>query len=207
MTSDLTTNGPRLRRMSTGSLLAACAGAAMAAAPAVAQAAPAPTELRSCVVDVPDTSKLACFDTFAEAIKYATGGRELDPPKDPAVAVRDPAFAERLNASSVAPAAAGAAAVSTVISIEFGQPNFGGSPLIWRGFSGNCSTSTGNTDYEVTSMPVGYDNWVSSFETFANCFTKHWEYTGFSGASVGYQGTRAQISAAMDNRTSSEQWS
>jgi hypothetical protein len=178
--------------------------------PAVA-AGPAPTTEGGdhCVARLigSGTPVPVCFATFAEALEYASGGRLTDGPKNAADAARNPNFVARVNASNDEPGRAKAVAASVVISIEY-TPSGWATPsdLIWVGTK-NCTTSTNNTDYEVTSMPAGWDNVISSYRTFANCWVKHYENTGFGGASVGYHGSRGYIGAAMDNRTSSERWS
>jgi hypothetical protein len=150
---------------------------------------------------------LICFGTFAEALENASGGRLTDGPKNAAAAVQDPNFVARVNASNGELDQVNAAATSIVISIEY-TPSGWTTPsdLIWTGTK-SCTTSTNNTDYEVSSMPGGWDNVISSYRTFANCWVKHYENTGFGGASVGYHGSRSYIGAAMDNRTSSQRWS
>jgi hypothetical protein len=185
--------------------------------PAVAAApAPAPTTEGGdhCVARLTGTHPPVpvCFATFAEALEYASGGRLTDGPKNAADAVRDPGFVARVNASNdeastAEPGRAKAAAANVVISIEYTQSGWvTPSELIWTGTK-NCTTSTNNTDYEISSMPAGWDNVISSHRAFGNCWVKHYENTGFGGASVGYEGSRSYIGGAMDNRTSSERWS
>jgi hypothetical protein len=157
-----------------------------------------------------DAPPMQCFDTFAAALDKASGGRLTDGPKNAQGAIDDPAFNAKVDASNAAADAVRMSAVAggTVISIEYRGLNYvDADPLIWVGNSGNCSTSTNNTDYEVSTMPAGFVNTISSYRTYANCYTKHWENPNFGGASVGYNGSRSNIGAAMDNRTSSEQWS
>ena len=94
-----------------------------------------------------------------------------------------------------------------MISIEYTGSNFTGSDLIWTGTAGNCSTSTGNVDYAISSMPAGWNNVITSFRTYANCWVKHYESTSYGGASIGYDPTDSYIGAVMDNQTSSQRWS
>jgi hypothetical protein len=152
------------------------------------------------------SAETQCFASFAEALQNASGGRLTEGPKNAGSALRDPAFIARVEASNDQASRARSAAASTVISIEYAPSGWVGSDLIWVGTQ-NCTTSTNNTDYEVSSMPAGWDNVISSYRTFANCWVKHYENTSFGGASVGYHGSRSFIGAAMDNRTSSQRWS
>jgi hypothetical protein len=192
------------------------AGLGLVAGPAAASSAtgPAADEEKHCVAHASGTAPMQCYGTFAEALAKASGGTLTLGPKNAQDALADPAFTARVDASNAAAeranaerAAAGAAlAVDTVISIEYSLINYGGSDLIWVG-SGTCSTSTNNTDYEVDVMPAGWVNTITAYRTYANCWVKHWENTFQGGASVGYHGSHSYIGGALDNRTSSEQWS
>jgi len=200
----------KLLKLTRAAALAATTLGVLAVPAVAAQAAPA--EGGACVARATnDAPAMRCFDTFAEALQFASGGRLTDGPKNGQGAIDDPAFNAKVDAANAAAArdrsVSATAAYDTVISIEYRGVNYVDSaPLIWLG-TGNCSTSTNNTDYEVSSMPAGYNDNISSHRDYANCYTKHWENTGNSGAVVGYNGSRSNIGAAMDNRTSSEQWS
>ncbi|GAA2384618.1 hypothetical protein Cme02nite_66030 [Catellatospora methionotrophica] len=167
------------------------------AAPTAPAAAAEPVN-QHCVAQANvDNPQAVCFDTFTKALQFASGGVLYELPKGSSVSAR----VDALNAGF------GVNVVRTVISIEYTGSNYTGSDLIWTGTSGNCSTPTGNVDYFASSMPAGWDNVISSFKTYANCWDKHHENTNFGGASVGYEPSRSYIGGAMDNRTSSHRWS
>jgi len=186
----------------------AIAGLGLTAAPAAAADEP-PAEARHCVATATAEPELRCFPTFADALRHASGGRLTTGPKNAADAVNDPAFNAAVDAANAQAdlAARARMAASTVLSIDYVDDNYGGNDLIWTGDSGNCSTSTNNTDYEADTMPSGWNNVVTSYRTYANCWVRHWETPFQNGAVVGYHGSRTHIGAAMDERTSSEQWS
>ncbi|MDG4829220.1 hypothetical protein O7627_07855 [Solwaraspora sp. WMMD1047] len=201
----------RINRGRVARVGAALAGAALlvgqlAFGAAPAQAAPAGV---NCVGDLTGRAGLVCFDTLTEAVRTATAGRFADAPRTGAEAVKDPAFAAGVAAANADGRAALAARI--VISIEYDLANHDETDgtLIWYGDK-ECSNRTTDVDYSIANYNVSAPAWVNritSFQTFGNCWTKHYENTNFGGASVGFQGSRNHIGAAMDNRTSSEQWS
>jgi hypothetical protein len=194
-------------RVSSSLAAAAIAGVAVLAGPAVAAqaATPAPAADTHCVAYLTGDADPICFDTFAKALQKASSGRLTYGPKNAQDAAGDATFRAKVDASNAARSAS-SAAYDTVISIEYTGSSYSGSDLIWVG-TGNCSTSTNNTDYEVGSMPAGWVNVISSYLTFANCWVQHWEDPSHQGAVVGYHGSRSYIGAALDNRTSSQRWS
>ncbi|WP_155372669.1 hypothetical protein [Catellatospora vulcania] len=151
-----------------------------------------------CVASASSTAPQAvCFATFDKALQFASGGVLYDLPKGSGTAAK----VEALNAGF------GINVVNTVISIEYTGSNFSGSALIWSGTAGKCSTPTGNVDYQISSMPAGWNNVITSFRTYANCWVKHYESNSYGGAVIGYGPTDSYIGAVMDNQTSSQRWS
>lgn len=100
------------------------------------------------------------------------------------------------------------AQASTVIGTEYQHASYGGA--FWNvtvspnGFT--CTTSTGNVDAEIGSIG-GWNDFISSFKTYSNCWAKHYEHNFYGGASVGYSGSQSYIGNAMNDRTSSIRWS
>lgn len=147
-------------------LLAAVAVAAFGAA---APAAAAPAETPTCVVRVEDPDNPTCFGTFREALQFASGGVLRNGPKNGGDGLGSPEFqasVDAANARADQRVSAGLAA-KTVLSIEFEDPGHGGTPLIYSGSSGNCSTSTGNVDYELPAIAAAWNNRISSFKAYA----------------------------------------
>jgi hypothetical protein len=193
------------------------AGLAALAAPAAAQATPAADTPggQHCVAfltggTATSVPELQCFDSFGAALERASGGRLTKGPKNAADAMGDPEFhaaVDKANAAAQRARAVSAAVVNTVISIQYDGSSYTGSDLIWSGQSGNCTTSTNNVDYAISSMPAGWHDRVSSVKLYANCWEEEYEHTSHNGASLPYHGNRSSLGAAMDNRTSSVRWS
>jgi hypothetical protein len=201
----MTTIQPTIRH----TIVATAVLAALIASPVAANAAPAGTAAKAnCVADLTGRTTTRCFDTLTEAMTLATGGRFTDAPATAAEAVADRTFASKVDAAN---SSRTSLVNDIVISIEYDLRDLDetGGTLVWRGDK-ECSNRTTDVDYSINSYPVSAPSWenrISSFETFANCFAKHYETTNQNGASVGFTGTRNYIGVAMDNRTSSQEWS
>lgn len=100
------------------------------------------------------------------------------------------------------------AQAQTIIGHEYQHANYGGAILTVNvpsnGFS--CTGTTGDVDASISSMPGGWDNVVSSFRNYSNCWTNHYEHANFGGASTGYLDDRSSM-GAMNDQTSSIRWS
>ena len=100
------------------------------------------------------------------------------------------------------------AQAQTVIGTEYEHINFGGSSLNVTAPTGFvCTTTVADVERVLSSMPAGWDNRISSYRTFSNCWARHFEHINFGGANVGFSGTSSYIGDAMNDRTSSIQWS
>lgn len=185
----------------------AIGGSAIAASPAgAAPTAPAAEDLRHCAIVLPYTGNVKCFATVEEAGQFGEEG----PPKDPQSS--DATFAAGPGARS----AGSAAVVLTKLSVEYQYTfwnlfNLNGRSLTIYGTAGPCTTATTDTDYVMSSMPIinGFDwhNRVSSFQTFSNCWTQHYDGVNWGGNFVGYQGSQLAIAGLLDDDTSSMKWS
>jgi hypothetical protein len=162
-------------------------------APVPAQAA----EGQHCVVPIPDPDRLACFGTIEEALEFATGGQGTTPSKETGTAA---ATTGRVGVQALV---GGQVAVATWYDGFF----FTGASLTWVGFNGNCTTSTGNIDYQASSVPASWNNRMSSFITYANCWEDDFDLPAFGGYHTGYRGTQAIVNATINNDTSSVRWS
>jgi hypothetical protein len=56
----------------------------------------------------------ACYGSFREAVRNATGGRVTDAPSSALAAMRDPAFEAKINAASAQTSRSGLAAADTI---------------------------------------------------------------------------------------------
>jgi hypothetical protein len=93
---------------------------------------------------------------------------------------------------------------SYVLSIDYVNANYGGSSYVWTA-PGECLSSGGV--YSVTSMPSGWNDVISSYNDYSNCFhNPHYENAGWKGASVDCGPACSYVGGAMNDRTSSEKW-
>jgi hypothetical protein len=192
-------NFPRLAR----TVPALCV-AALAAVTSVLVASPAhaATTGDHCMIVLPSTTIERCFATFDEARQYAEDAGAVGPSKTgPAVGPGGIPVAAR----SVAPMIG----ARTLIGVEIDAPPVTKLGSLWvYGTGGPCTTPTSNVDYEIPSyVGTGWDQRISSFLTFNNCWAKHYDLVSFGGASVGYQSSQSPIAALLNNDTSSERWS
>ncbi|MEV6844242.1 hypothetical protein [Actinoplanes sp. NPDC051411] len=103
----------------------------------------------------------------------------------------------------------GPAQATTVVGLEFENANFGGASNYWeRSTSGYvCTASTDDRDWGTTNVGSAWNDRISSFYVYADCLARHWESAGYSGASLGYAGNTANMGSAMNDRTTSIEWS
>ena len=185
-------------------LLAVLSAAAIATLGSVLAASPAHAAdtAQHCMMYLPTGEILRCFDTFDEAKQFADDAGMFDPPKDgTAVSGAGSAVAAR----SVSPATGGL----KVIGIEYDYPLWdpaGGT--FWELGPTRCTNTTSDVDYSKPDYSVyGWNQRISSFQVFSNCWAKHYDLVNFGGLAVGYQGSQAIINSALNNDTSSERWS
>jgi hypothetical protein len=170
-------------------------GSVLVANPAQA----APEEEQHCVIAIADLDRVTCFDTLAKAIDFATGGRGTTPSKGSA-GPSTGSSTERFGTESHVPN-------HVPVATWFRYWLFQGSSVTWMGSNGNCTTPTGNIDYQLSSVPAPYNNWMSSFITYSNCWEDDYDLSGPSGYHTGYRGTQAVVNATIDNDTSAANWS
>lgn len=196
----------------SGLVLGAHSSAASALGPqpaaAVATGARAQTAGRHCVVRLAERGRTSCHRTFRQAIADATGGRVANAPLDPATAVSDQTFNQHLNSTAGGKKHARVAVQeSIVVSVEYEHADYGGSSRVFTG-THLCTATTGDVDFVYSNLAaVGFDDTISSFMTFGNCFVSHFENPDFGGIRTGFEPTRSYIGDLMNDRTSSLQWS
>ena len=141
------------------------------------------------VTDAPPVVSPRCFSTFSQAINFATAGR---------VALPNDATPEALDESALADASA----TQYVLSIEFEHRNHGGSSHTFYG-SKTCKDAT----YWEYSVPSSWNDRISSSRAYSDCnHTYHYEHPGYVGAMVDCGRGCSYIGDAMDDRTSSINW-
>ncbi len=136
----------------------------------------------------------SCFDTFTEAIYSATRGRVL---LDPSIRPED--ITNEMLESMEDPGIPGA---QVVIGIDWDYTNYGGSSYIWVVSQSGCSPSI---HYQVSSMPAGWNDRVSSAKAYSNCSFNHYRDTNFGGPYL-VCNPNCSTMGSLDNATSSEIW-
>src|SRR5262249_19000589 len=91
---------------------------------------------------------------------------------------------------------------STVIGFDYVDANSGGAVLTSWG-SRNCTGPIDDLDARFSSMPGGWNDIISSTQSAAICWQKLWEHINQGGAALGFQGTTGYVGDAMNDRTSS----
>src|SRR5690606_8767253 len=142
----------------------------------------------------PQATEPACFDTFAEAIDFATGGR-VRLPKDATQ------VSERQLLAAGAISTARAPVARPLVGIEYQHTNFGGASLTLYGASGTgCYAGTWYGFPDLASLD--FDNRISSGRTYSNCIGKHHDGTNYTGTYT-YCETSCSTLGSMNDRTSS----
>lgn len=103
-----------------------------------------------------------------------------------------------------------------VIGVQYEHGGFGGARFQLVSTSQGCTVGIDDVDFQTTGMGAAWNDKVSSFKTFGGggpapfntvCIVNHFDNTNFGGQSTGYSFTRDYIGDAMNDRTSSIQWS
>ena len=138
------------------------------------------------------TPVATCYSTFAASIFAATSGRV----KLPASAKPWSVTPDQLNASGDNPPPP----TTFVLSIDWINTNFAGASLTWEQTS-KCGS------FQVSSMPSGWNDVVSSVETFSGCANTLYENTNFGGStfSIGRNSSAASL-GSFNDKTSSQKW-
>ncbi|WP_157376783.1 hypothetical protein [Amycolatopsis balhimycina] len=191
----------------SASIAAAAMGMASFATPAQAEPVQHMEKDRHCVVNLSDAgAPMACYDTFTEAVATATGGRIADAPDNAAKALGDARFAARLNAAGVKKDDTGSTlAASSPVSIMFDDADFGGDSLTYTA-DHDCTGPTNDVDFRVHLVQANWNDRFGSYKAFRNCFLSLFEDLDWTGASIGFAGTRTDL-GILDDETSSIRWS
>jgi hypothetical protein len=131
-----------------------------------------------------------CYSTFAASIFAATSGRV----RLPASAKPGSVTADRLNSGAAVPN------TTFVLSIDWANANFVPPSLTWE-----QSTKCGS--FQASSMPSGWNDVVSSVETFNGCANTLYQNVGFGGNtfSIARNSSVAGL-GSFNDETSSEKW-
>jgi hypothetical protein len=164
-------------------------------APATALAAGTAPAGQACIAQAPPAGSTAmpsvtCYATFAQSISAATRGRVSLPASTPAGSVTP----DQINAGP------DVASTTFVISIDYLNNNFGGSTLAWFE-SSKCGS------FQIASMPSGWNDVVSSVQTFSGCANTLYQNNNFGTPtfSIGKNGSASSL-GSFNDKTSSQKW-
>jgi hypothetical protein len=129
----------------------------------------------------------SCFQTFAEAIEAATAG---------AVKLASDARPNSLRPSHIRPS------TQTVIGIDYVDAYYQGNTFTW--WVSNPNGCSDGTTYWVDSIPLAWQNNVSSATTWAGC-THYFHYEGVYQSGTVIDCTCATM-GVMNDKTVSEKW-
>lgn len=169
------------------------AAAALGAALLMIGAAPASAADvdRHCWYDL-ETGLSGCHDTYAEVL-------------DDLTAEAGAATSYATDGASAATASGGVVALASVaLGTVYEDLNYGGSSYTFTA-SSDCD-SNADVDWQLSSMPSGWNDRVSSFKSFGQCATRIWADTGYSGSSYGFVANSTYVGSTMNDQASSIQW-
>ncbi len=150
-----------------------------------------------CVADlVPNATEVAsyqCFDTFADAIAFATDG-QVQLPAD-AVTVSDEQLAQ---AGASSDSADGTSVAATVLGTEYEGTSYGAPTLTLTG-SGGCN----GTRYGFPNLSdYGWNNRPSSAKAYNGCWSDHYDDPSYGDPMFRCTGNCTGL-GALNNKTSS----
>ncbi|HVB42593.1 MAG TPA: hypothetical protein VNF47_07770 [Streptosporangiaceae bacterium] len=169
-------------------------GSTATAGATVARTASATTRYHYCTSAAPPLGSTrvpvaTCFATFAQAVRAAThDGLRL-----PASTRSGSITPDQINALATPGS-------SVVIGIDYSDSYYSGSSYLWSA-AADCGY------YGIAVMPSGWNDVVSSVQTYGGCAsTLFWNsYYGGSTTSIGRNSGRATL-GTFNDETSSQQW-
>jgi hypothetical protein len=172
-------------------------GGTAAASAAPSNQAKATGTLKYCVARAEPAGTTAtpvatCYPTFAASIFAATSGRV----RLPASVKPGSVTPDQLNGSGDNPPAPS----TFVLSIDWMNTNFTGGSLTWEQ-SSKCGS------FQASSMPSGWNDVVSSVETFSGCANTLYQNINFGGSTFSIaRNSSAATLGSFNDQTSSEKW-
>ena len=154
-----------------------------------------PAQGQNCVAQAEPAGNTAtptatCYSSFSAAIRAATAGRV----RLPATARPGSVTPKMIDAWNAGPA------VSFVLSVDYKDANFSGGSLTWT-----QQTDCGN--FQVASMPPGWNDVVSSLVTSTDCANTLYQNTNFGGMTVSISKNTARSGlGSFNDLTSSQKW-
>ena len=104
-------------------------------------------------------------------------------------------------------AGAGGAQAATPVGIEYEHDNYGGWSYTVTASDGFvCDSDFDGWDARKSTVPASRDNRITSYKAYAGCWAKHFDGQYSGGVSTPWGPSTGQIDAAMNDRTSSIEW-
>jgi hypothetical protein len=152
------------------------------------------------------SDELSCFGSFTEAIAAATGQQITDAPADARAAVTDPGFRARIDALAAVAPPHGSDVVQprtdVVVGLFFRDDNFQGPVYIATALAG-CDGDLSTIDWVIPAIQDPWNDQISSFTAFSNCFAQLYEAANFGGAQTPLAESLSSVGPAMNDRASS----
>jgi hypothetical protein len=150
-----------------------------------------------CVETQPDGA-VRCFSTYDEAKAYVSSFAETLPPKRQA----DPGV--RSGAQGAGTQVYWPVLLFVGFDWEYYLP-FGGTYWV-VGLNGPCTGPISNIDYQLSFVGSSWNDDISSYVDYSNCWTRLYQHINFGGSFRGYQGDSPTL-GHFNNITSSIRWS
>lgn len=101
---------------------------------------------------------------------------------------------------------------SNTNGIEFEHGGWGGKRLLFLSPNPGCTGPTTDIDFQIGGMPEDWNDEISSFQTMGGgalgpCWAKHYKNVNFGTPSIGFGPTLSYVGDAMNDQTTSIQWS
>ena len=192
----------RLTRTRLGAALATAAIAITGSVTAVAVPAHAAEDVGEgghCVTTTVKDSGMRCFATYDEAKAYVSSIAEILPDKRP-----DGTQGFKAESLGSGTNLFGFRLIFIGFDWEYYVPLGGSLWVITTGPA--CTGPTNNIDYEVSFVGGRWNDDISSYLDFSNCWTKLYEHANFGGRSRGFQGDSPTL-GDFNNIASSIRWS
>ncbi|WP_405820341.1 hypothetical protein OG241_32480 [Streptomyces sp. NBC_01390] len=192
----------RLNRRAKKAMMAgaAASGLLALAIPVAAMAEMPDSEQGSgshCTSDV-SGGPVKCFTTYRAAIAAATGGVVKDAPANVSDAAGSPGFKAKINAAGTTAADGDQPFVVGTVYLD---NDLKGASM---SFTAETKCSPENDGFQISSMPEGFDDAVSSYETFNDCQAALFSDPDLNGDHSNWQiGRQTFVRDGLDNLASS----
>ncbi|MGW2207550.1 hypothetical protein [Streptomyces sp. NPDC001774] len=169
------------RLTATGTALLLSASIATAAASTAASATPNALTAagQHCAVLIPSGAQ-QCFSGFREAVAFGTKGRVTDAPLDAIDAAQSSKFAVQINETGSTEGEGS----RVLIGVFFEDVSYSGDSISFYGGNGPCDDSDSVAEYSWSDVGDSWNDRISAFRGFNNCWVRGYEHTNFGGSAL-----------------------